>query len=108
VHLKRYSWDAKVYDRAYTRQCDSIAPEDIDPTMWTHINYAFALIDPSSFKIAKMNTYDDLLYPRVIDLKMRSPGLKVFIAVGGWDAGGKVFSDMVSNLVSTVPMHLFQ
>ncbi|KAF2732643.1 hypothetical protein EJ04DRAFT_304974 [Polyplosphaeria fusca] len=81
---------------AYARSCDSVAPEDIDPTMWTHINYAFALINPSDFKIAKMNSYDDLLYPKVIDLKLRAPGLKVFIAVGGWDAGGKVFSDMVS------------
>lgn len=64
--------------------------------MWTHINYAFALINPSNFKIAKMNQYDDILYPKVIDLKLQAPGLKVFIAVGGWDAGGTVFSDMVS------------
>lgn len=43
-----------------------------------------------------MNAYDDLLYPRVIDLKLPSPGLKVFIVVGGWDARGKVFPDTVS------------
>lgn len=72
--------------------------------MWTHINYAFALIDPVSFKIAKMNSYDDMLYPKVIDLKLQSPGLKVFIAVGGWAAGGKVFSDMVSSTVSIIPI----
>lgn len=44
-----------------------------------------------------MNSYDDMLYPQVIDLKLRSSGLQVFIAVGGWAAGGKVFSDMVAS-----------
>jgi chitinase len=55
------------------------------------------LIDPQTFRIAKMNSYDDVLYPKVIDLKMQSPNLKVYIAVGGWAAGGQVFSDMVSS-----------
>ncbi|KAI8933458.1 hypothetical protein NX059_010072 [Plenodomus lindquistii] len=44
-----------------------------------------------------MNSYDDILYPKVIDLKMQSPSLKVYIAVGGWAAGGQIFSDMVSS-----------
>lgn len=48
------------------------------------------------FRIAKMNSYDDILYPKVIDLKLQSPNLRVYIAVGGWSAGGKIFSDMVS------------
>lgn len=43
-----------------------------------------------------MNSYDSILYPKVANLKMKNPLLKVFISVGGWDAGGKIFSDMVS------------
>jgi chitinase len=43
-----------------------------------------------------MNSYDDQLYPQVIDLKLQSVGLQVYIAVGGWAAGGKIFSDMMS------------
>ncbi|MCJ1394843.1 hypothetical protein MMC18_007723 [Xylographa bjoerkii] len=79
------------------RTCDQWYPEDIDPTLWTHINYAFALIDTSSFAIAQMNSYDIEYYSRVIALKARNPSLRVFISVGGWGAGGAVFSSMVSN-----------
>ncbi|PVI07196.1 glycoside hydrolase family 18 protein [Periconia macrospinosa] len=82
---------------SYGRDCDATAPEAIDSTMWTHINFAFALVNPQTFEISKMNSYDDMLYPKVIDLKLQSPNLKVYIAVGGWSAGGKVFSDMVSS-----------
>ncbi|RMZ76859.1 hypothetical protein DV738_g4696, partial [Chaetothyriales sp. CBS 135597] len=41
-----------------------------------------------------MNSYDTDFYRRTTNLKNKNPALKVFIAVGGWDAGGKVFSDM--------------
>ncbi|KAI8940612.1 hypothetical protein NX059_001884 [Plenodomus lindquistii] len=47
-----------------------------------------------------MNTYDTDLYPRVTALKKRNSGLKVFIAVGGWAAGGADFSRMVSSAAS--------
>lgn len=40
-----------------------------------------------------MNSYDSDFYRRTTNLKKKNPALKVFIAVGGWDAGGKVFSD---------------
>jgi chitinase len=43
-----------------------------------------------------MNSYDVTLYPRVTGLKSQHPALKVFISVGGWDAGGAIFSSMVS------------
>lgn len=31
------------------------------------------------------------------DLKKKKPSLKCFISVGGWGAGGKVFSDMAKS-----------
>ncbi|KAI4721608.1 glycoside hydrolase [Aureobasidium sp. EXF-10727] len=80
---------------SYSRTCDSWAPEKIDASLWTHLNYAFALID-SSGKIASMNAYDTQLYPRVTGLKKSNANLNVFISVGGWAAGGAVFSKMVS------------
>jgi chitinase len=43
-----------------------------------------------------MNSYNRDLYPRFTSLKQRTPGLSVYISVGGWDAGGQSFSDMVS------------
>jgi chitinase len=42
-----------------------------------------------------MNSYDVDLYPRVTALKSQNKALKVFIAVGGWAAGGATFSNMV-------------
>lgn len=81
---------------SYTLSCDSWKPENIQASLWTHLNYAFALID-SDYRIASMNSYDPKLYARVTGLKTTSPGLKVYIAVGGWAAGGQVFSDMVSD-----------
>jgi chitinase len=78
---------------ASERGCDKWLPEDIDPFAWTHIFYSFALIDGSN-RIATMNSYDKDFYRRTTNLKKKNPALKVFIAVGGWDAGGKVFSDM--------------
>lgn len=46
--------------------------------------------------MTQMNAYDTTLYAKVANLKLKNPLLKVFISVGGWDAGGKIFSDMVS------------
>ena len=46
-----------------------------------------------------MNTYDVDYYSRVVALKSRNPSLQVYISVGGWAAGGAVFSSMVSTSV---------
>lgn len=74
---------------SYNRSCDSWSPATIDASAWTHLFYAFALIDPNTFKISQMNSFDTELYPQFTSLKQSNPSLKVFISVGGWDAGGK-------------------
>lgn len=38
-----------------------------------------------------MNSFDLDFYVDFAMLKGRKPSLKTYIAVGGWDAGGKVF-----------------
>ncbi|KAJ6032574.1 hypothetical protein N7540_003306 [Penicillium herquei] len=81
---------------SYDRKCNSWAPEDITVGVWTHLNYGFALIG-SDYRISQMNSFDEELYPRFTNLKSSSAGLKVFISVGGWDAGGSIWSDMVSS-----------
>ncbi|KAL6237121.1 glycosyl hydrolases family 18-domain-containing protein [Aspergillus navahoensis] len=68
----------------------------IEPTKWTHLNYAFALIDRNTFEIAQMNDFDTELYPVFTGLKEQNPALQVYISVGGWSAGGQVFSDMTA------------
>jgi chitinase len=44
-----------------------------------------------------MNTYDLDLYSQVTALKHDNVALKVYISIGGWDAGGAVFSAMCSS-----------
>lgn len=77
------------------RPCDVWEPENINPKLWTHINYAFALID-GSFNLGQMNSFDVDFYSRVVSLKQLNPSLQVFISVGGWSAGGAIFSSMAS------------
>jgi chitinase len=36
-------------------------------------------------------------YVQLTNLKRANPSLKVFISIGGWSAGGAIFSDMTSN-----------
>ena len=82
---------------SYNRTCDSWSPETIDASAWTHLFYAFALIDTKSFKISQMNSFDTQLYTRFTSLKQANPSLKVFISVGGWDAGGERHTLQVTN-----------
>lgn len=57
-------------------------PENIDPTLCTHINYAFAQIDVTSHKVLPYEWNDDAMIPRVIALKQSNPSLKVIISIG--------------------------
>lgn len=59
-------------------------PEYIPADSYTHINFAFAFIDPVKFTVAAMNPGDADLYRRVTALKRLHPGLEVWIAIGGW------------------------
>ncbi|OJD14111.1 hypothetical protein AJ78_05511 [Emergomyces pasteurianus Ep9510] len=47
-----------------------------------------------------MHLYDKEFYRAFTDLKIKKPSLKCFISIGGWDAGGKVFSDMAKSVDS--------
>ncbi|KAF2022761.1 glycoside hydrolase, partial [Setomelanomma holmii] len=67
-----------------TRKCSSVAPEDLNLNGFTHINFAFAFFDPSSFQIAPMDGKTGVLYNRFTGLKSTNQGLKTYISVGGW------------------------
>ena len=66
----------------------------------THLNLAFAYIDPASFKIRLQNPLDDTVYRQFIQLKQR--GVKVWLGVGGWEFSDEgptrtTWSDMASS-----------
>ncbi|PWY82995.1 glycoside hydrolase [Aspergillus heteromorphus CBS 117.55] len=87
------------------RPCGKMGPKDIPLGYYTHINFAFAYIDPQTFRIAPMDNTTAPLYRPVTALKGRQSGLKVWIAVGGWamnDPGPSktTFSDLAASEAS--------
>ncbi|XP_041379020.1 chitotriosidase-1-like, partial [Gigantopelta aegis] len=74
-------------------------PSNINPTLCTHIMYAFAKILPDTNSLGTTENNDDGLggnYKKVTDLKTTAPGLKVLLAVGGWNHTSSGFTDVVS------------
>lgn len=67
-----------------TRACDGMWPESIPVSAYTHLNYAFAFVNPSSFEVAPMSNDDLNLYKRFTGLKDSNPGLETWISIGGW------------------------
>ena len=80
---------------SYSKSC-GWKPEDLFPQLLTHLNFAFALVGADN-RIASMGANDIDLYRRTTALKSQNPALKVFISVGGWDAGAQGFSRMASS-----------
>ena len=79
-----------------------MSPEDLNLNGFTHLNFAFASFDPSSFAIAPMDSKSGELFGRFTALKDTHPGLETWISVGGWsftDPGPtrSAFSDMTSS-----------
>lgn len=52
----------------------------------THINFAFAYIDPESLAVIPMDDSEGgtELFSRVTALKSRNPKLEVWVSIGGW------------------------
>ena len=61
-----------------------MTPDKIPLGYYTHINFAFASIDPKSFNVAPMSSDVAALYRNITDLKMRQSGLETWISIGGW------------------------
>ncbi|KAL4909586.1 hypothetical protein BDW74DRAFT_174788 [Aspergillus multicolor] len=93
------------------RKCHTFFPEQIplgiytvelDQIYYTHLNYAFATIDPESFEVKLASSTEADLVRRLAGLKAQDPDLKVFVAIGGWaynDPGPTrtTFSDLAAS-----------
>jgi chitinase len=66
--------------------CDAYAhrPADIDPSLATHINYAFAKIDNNAFEVVSVEANEDELIAGLQGLKASNPELKTLISIGAW------------------------
>lgn len=74
----------------YATYWDTAIP---DPTLMTHLNYAFAHIknDFETLDIKKK----DSRFKKILALKNTNPDLKIMLSVGGWGAGN--FSEMAAD-----------
>jgi chitinase len=90
------NWAAKRYDNI-----SRLTPEDIDPFLCTHINFAFAKV-LESLTIAPYEE-DDLkgwtanskgMYERIMILKETNPDLRVLLSLGGWTHASRGFNEV--------------
>lgn len=89
---------------AQNRPCNVFWPEDIPVGLYTHINFAFATIDPVTFKVGPGSQLDIGLYRRLALIKQKDPDLQLFIAIGGWTFNDPGPTQMVfSDLAASVP-----
>jgi chitinase len=61
--------------------CDKVSPRQINTRGLTHLLYAFAFFDPSTFEMMPMHADDVPLYGEFTGLKRND--LQTWIAVGG-------------------------
>lgn len=91
---------------AHTRKAPcEFSTSDVDASLFTHINYAFASIDPGkdkkTFTVIPSSEEDvPRLYAEVNALKKQNQSLKTFLSIGGWAFNDKptewIFSAMAS------------
>ncbi|XP_068242084.1 acidic mammalian chitinase-like [Palaemon carinicauda] len=80
--------------------------EDNDPSLCTHLVYAFAGLG-SNNKIRVLDPYNDLCedygkcgFDRFTNLTRRNPKLKTTLGIGGWNEGSTKYSNMAASAAS--------
>ncbi|KAF2009039.1 glycoside hydrolase family 18 protein [Aaosphaeria arxii CBS 175.79] len=65
--------------------CHNTQASDLPLQALTHVNYAFAYIDPNTFEITTMDPQTPIsTFQDIVSLKDLKPDLKVFVSIGGW------------------------
>lgn len=88
----------------YRPERGSYTIEHFDPSLCTHVVYAFAGLDIKTDAIKSLDPWQDLKddygkggYERITNLKKTNPHLKVTLAIGGWNEGSKNYSMMAAD-----------
>lgn len=89
----------KFFSNVRYRSCERIDPSHIHTDGLTHLNFAFASIDPTGFNITPVDPGDFALYSQFTALK--SAVMQTWIAIGGFDFSDPgptytTWSDMIS------------
>lgn len=74
--------------------------DDIPGDLCTHVIYSFIGLDPKSYSLKILDQKYDLEnkgFEKFVALKKKFPHLKTLVSMGGWDEGGKQYSEMVSD-----------
>lgn len=67
-----------------TRSCASRTIDDVPVDSLSHLNLAFAYIEPDTYEIVPMPKVTEEIISQITNLKQRAPGLKIWISLGGW------------------------
>ncbi|KAK7941547.1 glycoside hydrolase family 18 protein [Apiospora aurea] len=65
-----------------TRACNTMPPLLVPQGVYTHINFAFASIDPETFQVIPAAAGDEALYKTLNSLKFREPQMEVWLSIG--------------------------
>ncbi|CAC5409184.1 E3.2.1.14 [Mytilus coruscus] len=76
-------------------------PDDIDPSLCTHIIYSFGKVVGNTIQPYEWNDESDEWsvgkYEDAANLKIKNPDLKILLAIGGWTHGSVPFTALVNN-----------
>lgn len=80
-------------------------PENIDATLFTHINYAFAVLD-SAYNVVPFEWNDEQMYTRFHKhVRDQNPSIKTLIALGGWTFNEKLATKSYFTTMVASPAH---
>jgi hypothetical protein len=69
-----------------------MTPAQIPLGYYTHINFAFSLIDPNTFQLSPMDANTGSLYGNISSLKGTQPGLQAWLSVGTYGHKKKCYA----------------
>ncbi|EAU32456.1 predicted protein [Aspergillus terreus NIH2624] len=79
------------------KSCHKMTPTDLPLDALTHVNFAFASIDPSTYQVVTMDSETPAsLFKETTNIKSIKQDLSVYVSIGGW-----TFSD---NNTATQPL----
>jgi len=86
----------------YRPEQGKFTPDNIDPTLCTHLIYSFAGLENHNWTIKSLDPWMDLEdglkgFRKTTDLKLTHPHLKVTLAIGGWNEGSEKYSKMAAD-----------